>query len=98
MTDARDGAQLKMITSALVGRRIVGTRYLTAAECGEQYWQHSPLVLLLDDGTTLVPMSDEEGNDAGALGIVDGKGHALCVPVQVANAATGKRAGVVTGK
>ena len=52
---------------ALVGRRIVGVDYLTAEETGEMMWSNSAVVLILDDGTALYPMSDDEGNDAGAL-------------------------------
>lgn len=34
--------------------------------------QHYAICLVLDDGTEIVVMSDDEGNDAGALGIAPG--------------------------
>lgn len=35
-------------------------------------WVRAPVVIELDDGTLLIPQSDDEGNDAGALGIQAG--------------------------
>ena len=51
----------------LLNRRIVSVRYMTDAEVEEMAWEGRPLVLLLDDGTTLYPSCDNEGNAAGAL-------------------------------
>jgi len=30
-------------------------------------WYNLPLVIELTDGTTIIPMADDEGNDGGAL-------------------------------
>lgn len=43
------------------GRKIVRARYTSLAG-----WHQSALALMLDDGVVLIPMSDEEGNHAGA--------------------------------
>jgi hypothetical protein len=51
----------------LVGRTIVGVRYLGAGETGLLGVAHQPVCLQLDDGALLWPMADDEGNDAGAL-------------------------------
>ena len=56
----------------LVGRTIVGVRYLDAGEVGLLGILHQPVCLQLDDGTLLWPMADDEGNDAGALFIQAG--------------------------
>ena len=48
----------------LVGRTIVGVRYLNASETGQLGIAHQPVCLQLDDGALLWPMADE-GNDAG---------------------------------
>ena len=51
----------------LVGRTIVGVRYLDASEVNLLGIVHHPVCLQLDDGALLWPMADDEGNDAGAL-------------------------------
>lgn len=50
----------------LIGRTIVGTRNLTQDERDCLDWRHAE-VLILDDGTELVPSRDDEGNDAGVI-------------------------------
>ena len=53
----------------LVGRRITEVRYMTMEErinCG---FQSFGVMLILDDGTTLYPVQDDECNDVGALSI-----------------------------
>tara|TARA_R100000742_G_C4264726_1_gene82663 strand:- start:725 stop:1273 length:549 start_codon:yes stop_codon:yes gene_type:complete len=51
----------------LVGKQIVNVRRLTPNECGKLGWNKSPLVLELDDSTCLIPQTDDEGNDGGAM-------------------------------
>ena len=55
------------IKQRLVGRTIVGVRYMTSEEADASGWHHRPVVLILDDGHILFPMMDDEGNDGGAL-------------------------------
>ena len=55
------------ISIQLVGRRIVEVRWMTKKEADENYWDYQPVLLILDDGTALCPMSDDEGNNAGSL-------------------------------
>jgi len=64
----------------LLGRRIVEARYLNADECNELMWGQSGVVLVLDDGTTVYPARDAEGNDAGALHGVAGNGEGFVLP------------------
>ena len=51
----------------LVGKRIVSIRRLTTDECADLRWYNRPLVLELDDNTCLIPQTDDEGNDGGAM-------------------------------
>jgi len=53
--------------NALVGRTIVGARYLSKGEMQALGWTQSVLVMELDDGTLLFPSMDDEGNNGGAL-------------------------------
>lgn len=61
-----------MDESKLVGRRIVAARSMTTEEMDREGWHvprfgPMPTVLILDDGTTLLAGSDEEGNEPGTL-------------------------------
>lgn len=51
----------------LVGRTIVAVRYLDDGELADCGWDRSCLALFLDDGSHLMPSSDDEGNAAGVL-------------------------------
>lgn len=57
----------KAAEALLVGRRIVGVRFLTDEEQRSLYWFRKAPVIELDDGNFLFPSADDEGNDAGAL-------------------------------
>lgn len=68
----------------LVGRRIVQVRYMTPAEVEALGYYSAPMVLQLDDGTLMWPQQDDEGNNAGAMGVQPGgqtKGVPEVVPV-----------------
>jgi hypothetical protein len=52
---------------ALLGRRITGVRYMTAAEAEAFGWRYRPLVIDLDDGSAVFPIADEAMNEAAAL-------------------------------
>jgi len=51
----------------LIGRKIVNVRKLSKDEIELCAWDRTTVVLVLDDGSVLIPSSDEEGNDIGAL-------------------------------
>ena len=55
------------ISKQLLGKKIVEVRWMTKKEADENYWNYQPVLLILNDGTALCPMSDDEGNNAGAL-------------------------------
>ena len=55
------------IKKILLNRKIVEVRYLDKNEVAGLLWNKSAVVLVLDNGVQIFPMSDNEGNDAGAL-------------------------------
>ncbi len=57
----------------LIGLKIVGVRYLTQEETEASGWYSAPIVIELSDGSALIPQSDDEGNDGGALWIANSK-------------------------
>ena len=61
----------KKIEKQLCGRTIVSVRYMTPQEAKSSGWYYQPILLILDDGTALCPMSDDEGNEASALCVLN---------------------------
>jgi hypothetical protein len=51
----------------LQGKRIREVRYLTNEEATNMGFYSLCLVIILEDGNWILPMCDDEGNDAGAL-------------------------------
>lgn len=64
----------------LCGRRIAEVRYLTPEECWQLMWSFACVALVLDDGTTIYPARDAEGNEAGSLHGTSGKGEPFVLP------------------
>jgi hypothetical protein len=54
-------------TKLLRGRTIVQVRYVTNEEIQDTYFAKRGLQIVLDNGTILYPMQDDEGNDFGAV-------------------------------
>ena len=57
----------------IIGHKIVAIRKTTAAEREQMYWSANGMVLLLDNGVSLLPVTDEEANEPGRL-LVDDDG------------------------
>ena len=51
----------------LLGRTIVGVRYLPKNDVDAYFWNSRPIMMILDDGTQIVPVIDPECNDGGSL-------------------------------
>lgn len=62
----------------LVGKKIKQARYMTEAEAEEFGWYSRGIVIFFEDGSHIIPMRDDEGNDAGS---VDGSDDKLVFPV-----------------
>ena len=68
----------------LLGRKIVDVLFLPDKDCESMLWQNKPIIFKLDNGTWVVPQSDDEGNDGGALYIENtsrGRGLSEILPV-----------------
>jgi len=55
------------ISKILVGKTIKEIRYLTDQEQEQFDWLDSAVVIIFTDGSWIIPMSDDEGNNAGAI-------------------------------
>ena len=64
-----------------VGRTITAVAYLASEEAEEAGWFCVPLVLTLDNGSQVVIQSDDEGNNGGAVLVVDVAGGDILLPV-----------------
>jgi hypothetical protein len=51
----------------MAGRTIKSVRYMEAEEASSFGWHQRGLVLVLDNGTTLIVQADDEGNAPGAV-------------------------------
>lgn len=54
-------------TKLLKNRTIISVRYVTDEEITDSYFYKKGLQIILDNGTILYPMQDDEGNDFGAV-------------------------------
>ncbi len=54
-------------TKLLKNRTIISVRYVTDEEITDSYFYKRGLQIILDNGTILYPMQDDEGNDFGAV-------------------------------
>jgi hypothetical protein len=55
----------KKAEEALVGRTIVGVKYMSEEDVNFIGWSESALIIILDNDETIIPSKDSEGNDAG---------------------------------
>lgn len=56
-----------MIFKELNGKTIDRVERLTEAECAEMMWYKKPVVIVFTDGSYMIPMADDEGNDGGSI-------------------------------
>lgn len=72
MTEAELTKRWETVASnLLLNRKIVGVRYMTAAEADDHGWYTRCVVIKLDNGVLIYPSADDEGNAAGALFTTD---------------------------
>ena len=57
----------KVAEKVLLGRRILRVEYMKDKECNEYMWYKKPVTFILDNGTRVIAMQDDEGNDGGVL-------------------------------
>lgn len=61
----------------LKGKRVSEVRQLNSSELNELMWSKSgalPMIIKFTDGSYIIPMSDPEGNGAGAICYADSTG------------------------
>ena len=51
----------------LKGKVVKKVRYMTKSEADATGWFSRPLIIEFSDGTYVMPMADDEGNDGGAM-------------------------------
>ena len=57
----------KTANDLLLGKKIIKVEYMGSEEAEKSMWYSRPVRIILDDGTNILPMRDDEGNDGGAL-------------------------------
>ena len=57
----------KVAENVLLGRQIIKVEYMEQKECDEYMWDSRPVTFILDNGTRVIAMRDDEGNDGGVL-------------------------------
>lgn len=57
----------KIAEDVLLGRRILKVEYMSSKECNEYMWYKRPITFILDNGTRVIAMQDDEGNDGGVI-------------------------------
>ena len=60
---------IDILNKHMVGQKITDVRWLTKEETEDifDYWYNQPIEITLENGVKLIPMSDDEGNEAGAM-------------------------------
>ena len=86
LKEIRDAAEQtyrwqKKIEKQLCNKKIVAVRYIRPDEAESSGWFYQPILLILDDGTALCPMSDDEGNEAGSIACIGEKVEVETIPV-----------------
>ena len=57
----------KIAENVLLGRKILKVEYMASEECTDYMWYKRPVTFYLDNGTRVIAMQDDEGNDGGVL-------------------------------
>lgn len=68
---------IKSLEPSLIGKTIKHIRYMKDEEMQMFGWDSRPIILLLNDGTFIIPQRDDEGNDGGAIALVNKKKYTL---------------------
>ena len=62
---------IEAIRKSIVGKKVAGITYMTEAQAEENLWYNRPVVIIFDDGSYIIPLADDEGNNGGALASSD---------------------------
>ncbi len=60
---------MDILNEAMVGQKITEVRWITKEQTEDvaEHWYNQPIQITLENGVKLIPMSDDEGNEAGAI-------------------------------
>ena len=58
---------LKKFNEYLKGKTIKEVTWLGDKDMENMMWYKRPVIIHFDDGTILIPQSDDEGNDGGSM-------------------------------
>lgn len=64
----------KIAKDLLIGKTITEVVYLSKFDANQMLWGQRPVMIIFDDGSSILPMSDDEGNDGGTLHYYEGNG------------------------
>jgi hypothetical protein len=64
---------IEEITESLVGKKINRIRYMSDEEMEKFGWSKRPIIILIEGGTLIIPQSDDEGNEGGAMIVINNK-------------------------
>lgn len=68
---------IKNLESQLVGKTIKSIRFMNDREMEMFGWYKRPVIILLSDSTFIIPQSDDEGNEGGAIALIKNKNFTL---------------------
>ena len=66
-TERLHEATQRKLQRMLLGQKVEEIRWLTKEEAEESGWYYQPIQITFTNGVMLAPMSDDEGNEAGAI-------------------------------
>lgn len=64
---------IEEIVESLVGKKIKHIRYMSDEEMEKFGWSKRPIIILIEGGTLIIPQSDDEGNEGGAMIVINNK-------------------------
>lgn len=67
----------KKASDLLIGKRIVKVKYMSSKEADSYGWYNCPILIGLEDGSWLVPQSDDEANDGGVIALSTKKDYKI---------------------
>ncbi len=59
------------LSPEILGQRIVKMHYMSKRDAEKLGWHKRPLMLMLENGTYIIPQQDDEGNDGGAMWLMN---------------------------
>jgi len=62
-----DNFWVEKIKKNLLNKKIIDVRVMSKSEAKILGWDYRSIVITLDDGETIYPSMDDEGNNAGAI-------------------------------